>query len=116
MCCCLLFAVCCLLAVCPFLSLAGSLWRALSGGLRTCVLVSRPSMSFTPLRSHSGTPGFTNPNRSTTFAFRLDGLDDENAPPDPTMGADAIIPSGIILVLNHTATFLLTRYTLSFVR
>ena len=29
------------------------------------------------------------------------------------MAADAIIPGGIILALNHRDTFLLTRYTLS---
>ena len=48
--------------------------------------------SFAPLRGHSPNPSFTNANRST-FAFRL--LDDENAPPDPTMAADAIIPGGM---------------------
>lgn len=69
-------------------------------------------MAYTPLRSHShsysGTPGFTyptNPNRST-FTFRLD---DENAPPDPTMGADAIIPGGgryhIFILLYSTYTY-----------
>lgn len=48
-------------------------------------------MAYTPLRTHSHSYSYpTNPNRST-FTFRLD---DENAPPDPTMGADAIIPGG----------------------
>lgn len=55
--------------------------------------------SFAPLRGHSPNPnsGFTNASANanasrSTFTFRLD---DENAPPDPTMAADAIIPGEI---------------------